>query len=257
MILNFTKIQGAGNDFIVIDHRAGTVSLNESQIAHLCHRRFGIGADGLILLEQNPRLRMRIFNSDGKETEGCGNGVRCLGRFLLELGLPPEKTPIQVHDRIVEIVYQDGKIGVDMGEPKDLTLHIPTERGTVHFVDTGVPHLVHFTDALHSLEELGPFWRHHPQFAPRGANVNLVHRKGSHISARTFERGVEGETLSCGTGACAIAAIAHAHYNLPYPFLISFTGGDLEVHSKQNRLILFGPAIKVFEGTFDLIAHTK
>ena len=248
-MLKFSKIEGAGNDFIVIDDRAGTFSLSEAERRRLCHRNFGIGADGLILLQDGSPFRMRIFNSDGRETEGCGNGLRCLGRFLLELGFAPTTTSIQTHNRIVEIFYLEDKIGIDMGEPKDLTLDIPTEKGTVHFVDTGVPHLVHFANGPLPLSELGPFWRHHPRFAPRGANVNIVTLAPNQIQVRTFERGVEGETLACGTGACAVAAVAHALYCLPYPFHLSFPGGELEVHCIQNRLHLLGPATKVFTGT--------
>lgn len=245
--MKFTKIEGAGNDFILIDDRSGAFSLPESEKRRLCHRNFGIGADGLILLQQDALLRMRIFNSDGKETEGCGNGLRCLGRFLLELGFPAENTKIQVHDRIVELFFIGDKIGVDMGAPKDLALNIVTEKGIVHFVDTGVPHVVHVTHC-DVLDELGPFWRHHPRFAPRGANVNLVMLEEDRISVRTFERGVEGETLACGTGACAVAATLHAELGLPYPFFLSFPGGELEVHRKNDRLILIGPATKVFDG---------
>ncbi len=249
-MLKFTKIQGAGNDFILIDDRAGSFSLGESEIRRLCHRHFGIGADGLILLQREDIWRMRIFNSDGRETEGCGNGLRCLGRFLLELSLPFKNTPVRVSDRIVEISYIGDKIGVDMGEPRGLSLHIATEKGIVHFVDTGVPHVVHFVDAIEyaPLDELGPFWRRHPRFAPKGANVNLAALEDGRIRVRTFERGVEGETLACGTGACAVALVAHTVYSIPSPIAISFPGGELEIQIEQNRLVMIGPAVKVFEG---------
>jgi diaminopimelate epimerase len=247
-MLRFTKFHGNGNDFILIDDRAGAFSLGASEIRHLCHRNFGIGADGLILLQKN--FRMRIFNSDGCETEGCGNGLRCLGRFLLELGFPPKNTRVRMHDRIVEISYIGDNIGVEMGEVKDMALHIATEKGTVHFADTGVPHIVHFVDAVEKapLQELGPFWRHHPRFAPKGANVNLAAIEEGRIRVRTFERGVEGETLACGTGACAVAMVAHAVYSIPSPITISFPGGELEIRIEQNCLTMIGPAVKVFEG---------
>jgi diaminopimelate epimerase len=252
--LKFTKIQGAGNDFILIDDRAALFSLGESEIKRLCHRHFGIGADGLILLQTDSGLRMRIFNSDGREAESCGNGLRCLGRFLLELGFAAKNRPIRVGDRTVELSYIGDKIGVDMGEPKNLCLHIATERGIVHFVDTGVPHLVHFVKDLEPLpiQELAPFWRHHPRFAPQGANVNFAAVEEGRIRVRTFERGVEGETLACGTGACAVAVVAHAVHSMPSPLLLSFAGGDLEIQIEQNRLVMVGPAIKVFEGVIEI-----
>jgi len=245
--LIFSKYEGAGNDFILIDDRAGTFSLDAAAIRRLCHRNFGIGADGLILLQKD--FRMRIFNSDGQEAESCGNGLRCLGRFLLDLGLPRTKRSIAVHDRTVEISYVGDKIGVDIGEPKGLSLDIATERGVVHFVDTGVPHVVHFVNSVREapLHELGPYWRHHPLFEPRGTNVNLASLEGL-IRVRTFERGVEGETLACGTGACAVAVVAHALYSVPSPVAVSFPGGDLEIEVAQNRLTMIGPAVKVFDG---------
>ncbi len=253
--MKFTKIQGAGNDFIVIDDRAGSFSLAESEIRRLCHRHFGIGADGLILLQNTPiaDFRMRIFNSDGKETEGCGNGLRCLGRFLLELGLSLQKTRIAMHEKIVEISAIGEQIGVEMGEPQNLQLHIETEQGTLHFVDTGVPHVVHFVNELETapLHQLGPFWRRHPLFFPKGTNVNLAKVEKGEIRVRTFERGVEGETLACGTGACAVAIIAHTLYSMPSPIAISFPGGHLEIQIDGRRLTMIGPAVKVFDGIID------
>lgn len=137
-----------------------------------------------------------------------------------------------------------------MGEPRDLKLNIPTEQGVVHYADTGVPHVVHFVNDLERarLEVLGPFWRSHSLFAPRGANVNLACIEGPLIRVRTFERGVEGETLACGSGACAVAAIASRLYGLQSPIPIHFSGGILEIFGEQNRLKMFGPALKVFEG---------
>jgi diaminopimelate epimerase len=285
-MLKFTKFQGAGNDFILIDDRAGTFPLNPSYIQHLCHRNFGIGADGLILVQQasdGADVRMCYFNRDGIEAQMCGNGVRCFGRFLLELGLTPknEKIRVSIHGRIVELFYVGERVGVAMGKPKKMTLHVPTERGIVHFVDTGVPHIVHFVDSLKEtpLHELGPFWRHHPLFAPHGVNVNLAGLEGGGIRIRTFERGVEGETLACGTGACAVASIAHAlyacpggppHEGLPLsrqkavgqskwqefmgrgadPISISCLGGEMEVQVGSEGLFMVGPAVKVFNGIF-------
>jgi diaminopimelate epimerase len=249
-MLSFGKYQGAGNDFIIIDDRDET--FQPSLIPCLCHRKFGIGADGVILL-QDP-FRMRIYNSDGLEAETCGNGLRCLGRFLLDLGFPKQKYRIQTidRDRFVEISYIDDLIAVDMGQPQDLTLHISSECGPMHYVNIGVPHAVLFVDNVDTapLDILGPFLRHHPHFQPKGTNANLATLQSDNsIRVRTFERGIEGETLACGTGACAVALIASHLHQLPNPILIHYPGGDLTITQTQNRLILAGPAHRVFEGT--------
>jgi diaminopimelate epimerase len=248
--LKFTKIHGAGNDFILIDDRLQLCSLDPASIQKLCHRHFGIGADGLILLQNDPLadFRMRIFNSDGMEADGCGNGLRCLGKFLIELGFNAENKHIATGDRVVEIFYSGDLIGVDMGEPKGFRQDIQTEKGTIHFVDTGVRHIVHFTDSLENLEELGPYFRHHPLFTPSGVNVNLASIEKKSIRVRTFERGVEAETLACGTGACAVAYIANKVHGIKSPIPISFKGGDLKIEIEKNRLKMIGPAIKVYNG---------
>jgi len=230
--LSFAKYEGAGNDFILIDDRDGSFA---ADVQKLCHRKFGIGADGVILFQKD--FRMRIFNSDGTEAESCGNGLRCLGQFIRDLGIPGEKHQIKIHDRAVEISYVEGKIAVDMGQPRNLKLHL----GPVHFVDTGVPHVVYFGEGI---EELGPVFRH--QFKAN-ANFAVLQPDGS-IKVRTFERGVEGETLACGTGACAVAYIASKLYGLQGPIQICFPGGNLEVTIKKTGLVMTGPAKKVFEG---------
>lgn len=245
-MLTFAKYQGAGNDFILIDDRTAQFPLDKAYIAHLCHRKFGIGADGLILL-QNP-LRMRIFNSDGREAESCGNGLRCLGRFLLDLGFPKKPHQIKTHDRTVEISYLEDNIAVAMGEAKDLKLDIPTEKGPLHFVNTGVPHAVQFVPEVESapLEVLGPYFRHHLQ---ANASLAALQPDGS-IRVRTFERGVEGETLACGTGACAVAYIASHLHSLPGPIPIHYPGGTLHITLHGKALLMAGPATKVFDGSY-------
>ena len=257
-MLKFTKFHGAGNDFILIDDREGTfLSHYCSQfIQHLCHRKFGIGADGLILVQEaidGADIQMRYFNSDGNEAQMCGNGIRCFGRFLLELGFSPQKTRVSINRRIVELFYIDEKIGVAMGQPQGMALSISTERGVVHFINTGVPHIVHFIDfslKKAPLQELGPFWRHYPLFAPQGANVNLAALDQGKVRIRTFERGVEGETLACGTGACAVAAIAHALFGLSSPITIVCEGGEMEIQVGLEGLFMVGPALRVFSGIF-------
>lgn len=256
----FSKYEGAGNDFILIDDRS--LSFDISLAASLCDRKKGIGADGLILLQPAAAadLRMRIFNSDGSEAESCGNGLRCLVSFAHDLHLSPQT--IAAHDRIIHAFSQNGQIGVRLGEPRRLSLNLPLSYNnsthTVHFVDTGVPHVVSFLPSLSTLDvaTLGAQIRRHPAFAPHGANANFasLNPDGS-LSLRTFERGVEAETLACGTGAAATAIIASQIYNLQSPIQIQCQGGNLEVtfsDSIFSDLSLIGPARRVFSGEYYL-----
>ncbi len=249
----FSKYEGTGNDFILIDDRTNRFSFDEKKIAHLCHRKFGIGADGLILLQSDKEgsFEMRIFNSNGKEAESCGNGLRCLGQFLLDLGFPKQSYAIKTHDRQVKISYLKEGVGVLMGKAQDLKLKIATEMGEVHFANTGVPHAVHFVKDVEkvNLHSLGPLLRHHSLFQPKGVNVNVAALQADQtIHVRTFERGVEGETLACGTGACAVAAIASELYCLPFPIHICFAGGKLKILLEEEGLLMVGSAHKVFDG---------
>lgn len=248
--LFFAKFEGAGNDFILVDDRSGAFS---HDVVALCARKTGVGADGVILLQHDAKadFQMRIFNSDGGEAESCGNGLRCLGAFLLELGLPRKPYHIAMHNKIVRLEYFDDAIGVAMGRPADLRAGISTEFGEVHYVDTGVPHIVHFVDDVRAVDlaALGPKLRHHKLFQPRGANVNVVTRAADGIlHVRTFERGVEAETLACGTGACAVAVVAHAVSQAPSPMEVQFPGGRLRILWDGHELLMIGPAKKVFEG---------
>jgi diaminopimelate epimerase len=252
--LSFVKYHGVGNDFILIDDRA--LFFHTALVSSLCHRKFGIGADGVILLQNDPvaDFRMRIFNSDGSEAQSCGNGLRCLMQFLLHLGFPKKPTRIATADRIVEASYLGEKVAIEMGEARDVKRLYITER-EVHFLDTGVPHAVLFVPAVEGIDLMreGPVLRHHASFQPRGANVNFaaIQSDGA-IRLRTFERGVEGETLACGTGAAAIGFIASLKYGLPNPIQIHCLGGSLEVYVEGRSIRLVGQAVKVFEGSLDL-----
>ncbi len=254
--LSFVKYEGAGNDFILIDDRALSFPIHDrKRIEQLCHRRFGIGADGIILLqsEANADFRMRILNSDGSEAEGCGNGLRCFLLFLSDLGLPRKKTRIAIGSRIVEAEFVGEKIGVQMGPAMNLKIKLQIEGREVHSVDTGVPHAVQFVLDIEKIDvaKEGSFLRYHPFFQPKGTNVNFaaLQTDGS-IRVRTYERGVEGETLACGTGATAVAAIAAKIVRLPSPILLHFPGGTLEVHfnERMSDFKMVGPARRVFSG---------
>ena len=256
-IVSFVKYQGSGNDFILIDDRKSSFPCSNSTfIQKMCHRRFGVGADGLILLQQDrpADFKMRIFNSDGLETESCGNGLRCLARFIADLGFGEKKYCISLSNQRVEVWFEGDLIAIDMGKPSSLDLNLETELGVVHFVHTGVPHVVHFVSDVEKMDLsiLGPQLRYHPRFQPKGANVTVVSQgtSGGVFLARTYERGVEGETLACGTGAIAIAWVARAVYNMKLPLRISFKGGDLMVGEKEEQVYSLGPAVKVYQGFF-------
>lgn len=251
----FLKLQSAGNDFILVDdRRLFFPSFNRVLIASLCRRKLGIGADGLILLQLSEKadFRMRFFNSDGSEAASCGNGLRCLTRFLTHLGCPVQT--IETGDRIVSVADFGDRVSVDLGPPRDLKLNIPTERGNVHFVDTGVPHVVRFVPDVSSvaLDEEGAYFRYHPLFSPEGTNVNFAALDPSGaLRMRTYERGVEGETLSCGTGACAAAFILQ---KLDPAFIakeVLFPGGSLFVEEKEGRMILSGAVTTIFERSLE------
>lgn len=263
----FIKYAGCGNDFIFVDNRIGFFPCKEALIEQLCHRRHGIGADGLILIGESIHadFTMRIFNADGREAEMCGNGVRCCVRFLQELGIRQERYRLQTMHRTIEAWADGDDVTVDMGQMKEISWNIPITVDEVpylvHHLDTGVPHIVLFKADVEDfqLEHWGPRFRHHPHFAPRGANFNVaaIINEGAlkgQIHNRTFERGVEGETLSCGTGCTAVALAAAFLQGLPSPITVHSQAGALNIGFEiQNGLptnvTMSGPATKIFSGS--------
>lgn len=248
--LCFGKYEGAGNDFILVDDRS--LSFSPSRVPFLCHRKFGIGADGLILLQPDPKadFRMRIFNADGSEAESCGNGLRCLLQFICDLGLAFEQVRIAAGPRIVLGMWQDGLPCINLGAPRDVRT-VQIGEWEIHAADTGVPHAVLFVEDVHAIDvqQLGPFFRHHPLFQPRGANVNFaaLQSDGSFL-VRTYERGVEEVVLACGTGAAAVGFFGSRLFSLPNPLSICSAGGTLSIRLDGEEIWLAGPATKVFEG---------
>ncbi len=252
--LSFSKYEGAGNDFIVVDDRASFFPSGDADlISRLCDRRFGVGADGVLLLQNDLQAdaRMRIFNSDGSEAEGCGNGVRCFVRFLEDLGIDRAVHRVAVGEKILSAEMVDGQVRVEMGAVSGWDSHW-IDGQEVHFVDSGVPHAVCFVPDVGAvpLHEIGPILRSHPLFGPRGANVNVAAAGQNFVRVRTFERGVEGETQACGTGATAVAVIGARVYGWDSPVRICYPGGDLEIHfdGSFSRIWMAGPARKVFDG---------
>lgn len=269
MSIPFTKYHRAGNDFILIDHCSSPISaLAPAQIALLCHRFAGIGADGLLLLESSAvaDYKMRIFNSDGSEPAMCGNGILCLLDFIAhKKGKGPGTYIIETQKALLQGHVEPEWVGIDLPLPKDLGTYSLLPNTPLYVVDTGVPHGVLFVDDLNlpSFEETSRSLRYHPLFAPfSGINVNFVSQIApGHFSARTYERGVEGETRSCGTGIAAIAWVALQQGLSHAPLQIDhFPGGlpsqDLSTSTKirfnatTQILSLWGQPVRVFDGTY-------
>ncbi|SPE51843.1 Diaminopimelate epimerase [Verrucomicrobia bacterium] len=269
MVLEFTKMNGAGNDFVLVDNRAQTVRLTRDQIVRVCHRQRGVGADGLILLVPSASGKTPwawdFYNCDGSMGEMCGNGARCFARFVQKHAGSNGDLSFETRAGIIHATFHGAQVTVGLTRPEHLKLHeqIRLSEGwqTVHTIDTGVPHAVLFVmEANDSMVQmLGPQIRHHPHFSPRGTNVNFVQVLGhDHILVRTFERGVEAETLACGTGVTASALIASLIHKFNSPIKIRVHGGDeLEVSFKENNgafeeVSLTGPAEFVFEGEVEI-----
>jgi diaminopimelate epimerase len=271
MEITFTKLQGNGNDFILIDERGGECIPDEMkpQFAALyCDRRFGIGADGVLFLQLSEKadVKMRLFQPDESEAEMCGNGIRCLAKYAYDAEYVKESCTVETMAGIMPVTMAYDEDGIEftatitMTNPAFDRSAVPAEGEgeyeetiagqTVYAVNTGVPHAVVFVHEIGTvdIEKLGPAIRNHPTF-PQGANVNFVEIGGDgSLRIRTFERGVEAETFSCGTGATAAAAVAH-HKGL--------VGSTVEVETKGGPLVIRlgetttmeGPAETVFLGT--------
>ena len=264
--LPFAKLQGSGNDFIVVDNRANLIKDGRSLAMILCSRKTGIGADGLLLLEesQGADFKMRIFNPDGSEAEMCGNGARCIAQFAYLKGIVARRCSFETLAGIISCQIQGRqgrKVKIGMEEPQDLRSNLRLSlKGEIyegHYLNTGVPHFVLFTPRVDQvpLEELAPSIRNHPKFRPQGTNVDFVEvEKGGTLKVRTYERGVEEETLACGTGAVASALTSNLTRGIPSPVRVKMKGGDLFVYferAKDNSfsgVFLEGEARLIFEG---------
>jgi diaminopimelate epimerase len=269
MVLEFTKMNGAGNDFVLIDNRAQTIKLTRDQIVRLCDRHRGVGADGVILLIPSRSGKAdwawEFFNSDGSTGEMCGNGARCFARFVRrQTGLDRDFT-FETEAGVIAARFQGQNVTVNLTAPNGLRWNEQLELSmgirTVHSLNTGVPHAVLFVpDADKAMvQQLGPEIRRHPHFAPKGTNVNFVQVLGPNaIRVRTFERGVEGETLACGTGVAASALISARVHQFKSPVRVRVQGGDeLQVSFEEKNgefanVRLTGPAEFAFEGKAEL-----
>jgi diaminopimelate epimerase len=267
MQLQFVKMNGAGNDFVMLDNRDLSLSLSGDQIARLCDRHRGVGADGLLLVEpatEGGDFKMRYYNADGGEAEMCGNGARCFGRFVNHLhGDTLEFIRFETLAGMISAEFEKGQVRINMSAPFDLklnqTLPVAGESLTVHSLNTGVPHAVVFFDDVDSVDvrKLGAGLRYHEAFAPKGTNANFVQTLApDSIRIRTYERGVEDETLACGTGMVACALIHHELTGAASPVSVLVKGGDTlrigfteSAPHEYTDVTLFGPADVVFNGT--------
>lgn len=269
MVVDFTKMNGAGNDFILLDNRAGEIALTEEQVVRLCHRQRGIGADGLLLLvpcqSGKADWAWSFFNSDGSRAEMCGNGARCFARYVRHLTGTSQPISFETGAGIIRAEFDGDRVSVTLTSPRDLILNqkIPLSHGTecVHFINTGVPHAVVFVPEADKVPvaSVGAAIRWHPHFAPKGANANFVQVLApGHIRVRTYERGVEGETLACGTGVTASALVSSRVHGFRSPIEVQVQGGDrLEVMFEDKgedfqNVQLKGPAEFVYRGRIKL-----
>ena len=281
MTIHFTKMHGSGNDYILIDSRDRERDWSKLAIA-MCDRHFGIGADGILLVQPSDvaDYRMRIYNPDGSEAEACGNGIRMFAKYLVEQGLtPPDTSEIKIQTLgavgTVQVRRENGRINsvrASMGRPRLKPSEIPValkedidvvkahplsvngRELALTCISMGNPHAVLFTDEpvdRYPLSEIGPLVQNHP-FFPSRVNfevVNVIDRK--HVEVRVWERGV-GETLACGSGACAVGVAARLHDVADSPLRVSLLGGDLTIEwDGEGEVYMTGPAEYVFTGQWE------
>lgn len=266
-LLPFRKMAGSGNDFIVVDNRRGAAGPRPDRLAiRLCDRKNGVGADGLLLLCRDGArraLRMRIFNADGSEAQMCGNGIRCLAAYAHEIGAAGRRMTIRSGAGLhTARILGRGRVRVTLTDPKDVrsrsVLRIGGKKLEYAYANTGVPHAVVFVDDLEAVDvpALGRAIRRHRDFAPRGTNANFAALSGAAVRVRTYERGVEDETLACGTGSTAAALAASARHALSSPVtVIPRSGEQLKVYfrfkdGRYTDVRLEGPVRSIFEGRF-------
>jgi diaminopimelate epimerase len=260
MTLHFSKYQGTGNDFVILDNRTGLYTdLTSPQIKNLCDRRFGIGADGLMLLNtlSGYDFEMKYYNADGGESTMCGNGGRCLVRFASDVGIIRTGYHFLAIDGVHEAeIETEGTVSLKMNDVNTIR-----QSGGAFILNTGSPHYVHLINGVMNVDvyKRGREIRYNKEFAADGINVNFVEqlRDSDKIIVRTYERGVEDETFSCGTGVTAAAIVCHHNDNGFNSVQVQTKGGMLTVEyekkgSRFTDVWLTGPAEKVFDGTIAL-----
>jgi diaminopimelate epimerase len=271
----FTKMSGTGNDFIIIDHRQPFLNGIDLAgfVSAVCRRKFSVGADGLILIEESERadFSWQFFNGDGSVAEMCGNGARCAARFAYEKKIAPAAMRFETLAGTIEAAVNDdgqGSVKIRLTNPEDIVLNreltVDGAMKTLHSVNTGVPHTVCLVEDVQTVPivDWGRPVRYHELFSPAGTNVNFVQRlTNNSLHVRTYERGVEDETMACGTGAVASAIIAALLGEVEPPVQVTTSGGEqLGIHFKLlsgtgagaavsvGEVYLEGPAHLVYEG---------
>jgi diaminopimelate epimerase len=269
MNTHFWKMHGAGNDFVLIDDREQAFpDQDHGLIRRLAQPKYGIGSEGVILIQpsETSDFRMRFYNPDGGEVEMCGNGARCVARLAHEIGAAPRSMSFDTMAGLIQAeVLKDQRVKLTMTEPKDWILNgeldLDGQNLPFHFVNSGVPHVVLVVENLAQADvaSIGAALRYHSRFQPAGTNVNLIEITGpDSLSVRTYERGVEAETLACGTGMVASGLVAGALGLVSIPVRITCAAGDvLEVNYQATPhgaegVTLTGPAVHVFEGDITL-----
>ena len=269
MTLEFTKMNGAGNDFVLIDNRARNIRLSREQVVRLCHRQRGVGADGLFLLvpcsSGKAEWAWEFYNSDGSTADMCGNGARCFARYLQRQTGAHGQATFETGAGVITATFDGERVTINLTSPRDLRLseRVTTQQGevTVHSLNTGVPHAILFVpDADQAMvQQFGAEIRFHDHFKPKGTNVNFAQVLGpGHIRVRTYERGVEGETLACGTGVTASALVASRVHSFQSPVQVQVRGGDTltvswsEAEGNFTDVRLSGPSDFVFDGKIEV-----
>ena len=264
-LIRFSKMNGCGNDFIIIDNRQKILDADQLRdfVSKVCRRKISVGADGLILIEPSPRahFRWRFFNADGSEAEMCGNAGRCAARFAVINDIAPPSLTFETKAGIIAAEVSGRRVKLQMTKPfgleLDIEVFIDGQKHLLDFINTGVPHAVKFVSAANSVpvRELGRKIRYHPRFQPAGTNVNFVQPLDQHLlQVRTYERGVEDETLACGTGAIASALIAAYRGLVTPPVAVKTSGGEiLQIYFQKEGpefkdVFLEGDTTLVYEG---------
>ncbi|HCC53431.1 MAG TPA: diaminopimelate epimerase [Desulfobulbaceae bacterium] len=263
--IEFTKMSGTGNDFILIDHRTPFLTKEEMSdfVRAVCERRVSVGADGLIFIEHSEAadFRWQFLNADGSWAEMCGNGARCAARFAYTRGIAPARLRFETVAGLIEAEVTGQSVKLKMTPPAGLRLHeklqVNGQEQVVYSLNTGVPHAVLFVEDIQQAPvlALGRELRFHEHFQPAGTNVNFVQQQTDNtLIVRTYERGVEGETLACGTGAVAAAIIAGLLGQVRSPVAVTTSGGEqLTIHyslvgQEIAEVYLEGPASFIYEG---------
>lgn len=277
MKLHFTKMEGLGNDYIYFDGINQKIPMDKDFITKISNRHFGIGSDGMIVILPSDQydFKMRMFNLDGSEAMMCGNGIRCFAKFIYDHKLS-DKHVLKIETksglRVVELLFEDSKcIGakVNMGKPIltckdipctydqetmiDVTVMIDDQNYRLTTISMGNPHTVTFVDDLESLDlaVLGPKFEHHELF-PESVNTEFVQVVNDHyVKMRVWERG-SGETMACGTGACAVMYACYLNNYTTNKVTVELLGGCLEIAYEEETIMMTGPAVSVFEGTIEI-----